>query len=182
MRIHFRPILLLTAVLVLALLAGCQGQAEPTLDTTALAENIAVNIFGTLTAQPTNTLSATPTSAAPVVIANTDVPLRAGPGREFSATRRLDAGTPAAILAISEDGRWVQVSPREEPFSEYGDGGWVGLSPQISISGELSDIPVQDVMITPTENTYEISRITATAAAENILALIPPRVTPAPTH
>ncbi|NWG17702.1 MAG: DsbA family protein [Chloroflexi bacterium] len=59
----------LLAALVIALLAGCAGQAvptitpAPTLDTAALADSIRAEVFATLTAEPTDTPPPPPTAS-----------------------------------------------------------------------------------------------------------------------
>ncbi|MBC6937682.1 MAG: DsbA family protein [Chloroflexi bacterium] len=59
----------LLAALVVILLAGCAGQAAPTitpaptLDTTALADSIRAQVFATLTAEPTDTPQPSPTAS-----------------------------------------------------------------------------------------------------------------------
>lgn len=76
MHTRFR-LISLVALVLMTLLSACAAQPQPTptpeatLDTTALAQSIADSIFGTLTAQPTNTHepSATP-SPSPTVTAS----------------------------------------------------------------------------------------------------------------
>lgn len=84
------------------------------------------------------------------------------------------------VLGVSEDGRWAQVTTPEGEI--YSSGGWVGLSPQITVHGDLSNAPIGDLaFITATPNVEMLAVITATAAAEQVMALIPPTSTPAAT-
>lgn len=111
---HTRFRLALLAALLLLAACAAQGQPTetpiPTLDTTALAQGIAANIFGTLTAQPTDTLvpSATaspmPTVTAsytpsPDLVATTLADFEARLESQQAAVESVSANLPGTVMA-----------------------------------------------------------------------------------
>jgi protein-disulfide isomerase len=115
MHTHYRLVSMI-ALALMALLSACAAQPQPTatpeatLDTTALAQGIADSIFGTLTAQPTNTLapSATATPSPTVTTTLTPSPDVAGTalanfaGRieeQQAAIEEIGANLPATVIA-----------------------------------------------------------------------------------
>lgn len=196
---------LISIVLLLALLSACAAQPQPTetpeatLDTTALAQSIADSIFGTLTAQPTNTpepsataspsptvtASNTPTPETPIAVSDRDIVVRGGPGSGYPVVRTLAAADlPVAVYAISEDGGWAMISPLGQ------SGEWIGLSPRVTVHGDLSSVSVWGATPTVTlspqapaspEPTLDVAALAAdiqAEVAESLLAQIP---TAAPT-
>ncbi len=143
-------------VAILALPPGVLGRGGPT---------------ATPTSPPTATLPATP-----IVIAQTNLDIRGGPGPGFAVLGVLSAASQADVIGISADNVWYQVLLLD------GRRGWVRAGNMATLTGNPGIIPV----IVPTNTPSDTPTATATASDTPTATRTPPPTdtptdTPVPT-
>lgn len=108
--------------------------SRPDAEDAWLALSPLVNVSGPLHSAPNFTI--TPSRPEPAVaIPQRELPLYAGPGTHYGVIGTAEPRTPRPIYAISHDGDWALVSP---PGGAVGE--WLGLSPFVEVSGDLSQV------------------------------------------
>ncbi len=180
-----KTIVLVLALLVVAILAGCSAAApapapvpptktpKPTFTPTAVPTEIpfataqpiqaTAEAVATTAAQPTQAPIATaaPTEApTPEVLkltASQNVNVRSGPGTAYPAIGRLGAGDSFEVTGRNDAGDWVK-------FDFNGKAGWVTAA-LVSVEGDLNGVEVAEAPAVPTARPQPTARPRPVAAA-----------------